>query len=129
MPTGNGGDAIFGERLRHLRLAAGLDRGSLAARARISPSYLSRLESGKRGVPTLSVLARLARALDLPVVEMLRLAGVDVPASSRAEEPAPLYGLPRPVRQRLSQAIGVFTADDWADLEALMAAKLNRRPS
>jgi transcriptional regulator with XRE-family HTH domain len=53
----------FGQRLRTLRLERGLSQAKLAGN-RISPGYLSRLESGDR-LPTPKVVAYLAEELDI----------------------------------------------------------------
>jgi transcriptional regulator with XRE-family HTH domain len=52
----------FGEKLWHLRVAAGLTRGQLARKVRISPSTLSKTELG-RSEPRLSLI--LCDALEL----------------------------------------------------------------
>ena len=43
----------------------------LAAKAKVPPGYLAELESGKKKNPSLDVLKRLARALGVPVTELL----------------------------------------------------------
>ena len=53
--------AAMGQRLRELRVAAGLPQGDVARRLEISPAYLSLLEKGKRVVQ----LPLLVRALEL----------------------------------------------------------------
>lgn len=58
--------AAMGQRLRELRVAAGLPQGDVARRLEISPAYLSLLEKGKRVVQ----LPLLVRALELYGVEM-----------------------------------------------------------
>lgn len=54
------------ERLRQLRLERNLSLLELATRANISHSYLYYLESRKK-VPSLTVLFRLATALEVPI--------------------------------------------------------------
>jgi transcriptional regulator with XRE-family HTH domain len=58
----------FGPRLRRLRLAAGLAQADLAGE-RVSASYISLLESGRR-TPTPPVLAHLAARLGVPTDEL-----------------------------------------------------------
>jgi len=53
--------------LRGLREDRKLTQEELAKRAKITRSHLSLLESGHRTNPSLEVLKRLARALDVPV--------------------------------------------------------------
>ena len=57
-------------RLRRLRDVRGLSQTALAEKARISRGYLARLEAGQQD-PTLGVLERLAKALRVPVTELL----------------------------------------------------------
>jgi transcriptional regulator with XRE-family HTH domain len=43
----------------------------LARKAKVPPGYLAELESGKKTNPSLDVLKRLAKALGVPVTELL----------------------------------------------------------
>jgi XRE family transcriptional regulator, fatty acid utilization regulator len=61
----------LGQRLRHLRRSRGLTLAELGERVGRAPSALSLLENGRRE-PKLSVLEDLARALSVPVEELLR---------------------------------------------------------
>jgi transcriptional regulator with XRE-family HTH domain len=54
----------FGEKLRHLRVAAGLSRAQLAGKCRISPSTVSKTELG-HSEPRLSLILILCDGLDL----------------------------------------------------------------
>ncbi|WP_291378225.1 XRE family transcriptional regulator [Demequina sp.] len=65
-----------GPRLRALRHARGLTLEELAARAQLSPSTLSRLESGKRQA-TLELLLPLTRQLGVRIDDLLPEADVD----------------------------------------------------
>jgi transcriptional regulator with XRE-family HTH domain len=56
--------------LRDLREQQGLTRDAVSARAGISRSTLSRLESGL-SVPTIETLLKLANSLDLPFPKLL----------------------------------------------------------
>ncbi|MFN8205307.1 MAG: XRE family transcriptional regulator [Solirubrobacteraceae bacterium] len=55
-----------GARLRQLRRAQGVSGREVAARAGVSPSYLSRLEHGRLS-PTVTTLARIMKALGEPL--------------------------------------------------------------
>jgi len=61
----------IGKVLRTMREAKGLTQLELAKRAKVTNVYLSQLEQGKKKNPSLDVLRRLARALGVPVTEML----------------------------------------------------------
>jgi transcriptional regulator with XRE-family HTH domain len=73
-----------GIQLRALREQQGLTRDAVSARAGISRSTLSRLESGL-SVPTIETLVRLANSLDLPFPKLLSRVGV-------LRQPTPLKG-------------------------------------
>jgi transcriptional regulator with XRE-family HTH domain len=60
----------LGMRLRRLRRARGLTQDALAKKARITRVYVNNLEAGKYD-PTVGVVKRLARALGVPVTELL----------------------------------------------------------
>lgn len=57
-------------RLRKLRQTKRLTQDALAKKARISRVYVNNLEAGKYD-PTVSVAKRIARALGVPVRELL----------------------------------------------------------
>jgi transcriptional regulator with XRE-family HTH domain len=57
--------------LRRLREARNMTQEELAKRAKVTRSHLSLLEAGHRKNPSLEVLKRLARALGVPVGELL----------------------------------------------------------
>jgi transcriptional regulator with XRE-family HTH domain len=60
----------MGRRLQQLRQARDLSRQELAERAGISREYMRRLEAGRQD-PTIGTLQRLAKALGVPVAELL----------------------------------------------------------
>lgn len=62
-------EGTLGQRIRAVREARGETQVALAAAAGISQSYLSELEHDRRE-PTLSVAARLARALDVSLDDL-----------------------------------------------------------
>jgi transcriptional regulator with XRE-family HTH domain len=73
----------FGRRLRQLRIARGRSQRDLAVGV-VDPSYVSLLESGLR-VPTLEVALQIAKALDVPLRELVAdAAAVAEPESQRA---------------------------------------------
>lgn len=57
-------------RLRSLRTTLGLSLDELAARTRLSPSTISRVETGKRTI-SLDILVPLAKALDVDLDQLL----------------------------------------------------------
>jgi len=58
--------------LKERREQAGLTREQLAKKAKVTTAYISMMEAGKRKNPSLVVLDRLAKALGVPVTELLR---------------------------------------------------------
>jgi transcriptional regulator with XRE-family HTH domain len=80
----------FGKRIRALRKKQGLSQKELACLSGISPSYLSRIERGERGVPHLSALLKLVEILYTSAWELLTLAGY-----ISDETPYPTGAVPR----------------------------------
>jgi transcriptional regulator with XRE-family HTH domain len=58
------------KKLKRLREAKGLSQAALAARAGITREYVNKLEAGRYD-PTVGTLRRLAKALGVPVTELL----------------------------------------------------------
>lgn len=61
----------FHEKLRKLREARGLTQAELAERAGLHRVYLTQVEGGVKTNPSLDTLQRLAKALGVPVRELL----------------------------------------------------------
>jgi transcriptional regulator with XRE-family HTH domain len=57
--------------LRTLRASRELGLRELAKKAKVPPGYLAELEAGKKKNPSLDVLKKLAKALGVPVTELL----------------------------------------------------------
>ena len=91
MPTSP--QRAFGQRVRELRLAAGMTQEDLAERCGLFRTYLSRIETGLAN-PTLTMIHALAGSL-----------GVAVPAllGAAAEPSRPVRRSARPSRGRVSR--------------------------
>jgi transcriptional regulator with XRE-family HTH domain len=63
---------IFGQRLRELRLARNLTQTQLAERCGSNHPFISNLERGVK-VPSLTMVLRLAEALECPVYDLIRV--------------------------------------------------------
>ena len=61
----------FGMVLKRLREARGLTQQALADKAKVTDAYIAMLETGVRTNPTIDTLKRLAKALKVPVTELL----------------------------------------------------------
>src|SRR5688500_11966531 len=83
------GGAAFGERLRRLRVAAGLSQEALAERSGLSAQAIGALETGKRRRPYPHTVAALADALGLSEPERVALAEARVSAVSGETAQAP----------------------------------------
>jgi len=73
--------AALGALIRAQRVAMGLSQRDLAERAKVSNAYLSQIERGLHE-PSLSVLAAIAAALDVPLGDVLARAGLLAPADA-----------------------------------------------
>ena len=57
--------------IRKLRLAKGLSQRALAARVGVTAAYITMLERGTKTNPSLFTLRKLAKALGVPLTELL----------------------------------------------------------
>lgn len=85
---------VFGQRVRELRLAAGMTQEDLAERCGLFRTYMSRIETGQAN-PTLTMIHALADSLGLPVVRLFenpaapaKKAAAAPPTSSRTSRPS-----------------------------------------
>lgn len=85
----------FGETIKNARLAKGISLRELARRLDISHPYLSQLETGKNDTPSILILKKLARFLDIPFFYIALLSNTDIglknEVAKRAKETANLY--------------------------------------
>lgn len=58
--------------LRALREAKGLTQVDLARKAKVERTYIVKLEGGAKANPSLAILKRLAKALGVPVTELVQ---------------------------------------------------------
>lgn len=61
----------MGATIKRLREAKGMTQATLATRAEITREYVNRIEAGQHDL-TVGTLTRIARALGVPVTELLR---------------------------------------------------------
>jgi transcriptional regulator with XRE-family HTH domain len=57
--------------IREMREEQGLSQAQLAKKAKVAQGYISDLEAGGKRNPSIDVLKRLAKALGVPVTELL----------------------------------------------------------
>ncbi|OGL26568.1 MAG: hypothetical protein A3G44_15680 [Candidatus Rokubacteria bacterium RIFCSPLOWO2_12_FULL_73_47] len=62
----------LGATIRRLRRTRGLSQEELARAARVTREYVTMIERGARRNPSLAILGRVARALGVPVGELLK---------------------------------------------------------
>ncbi|MCM3567543.1 helix-turn-helix transcriptional regulator [Neobacillus mesonae] len=65
----------FGEELRQLRKEKGLSIRKLSELSGVAHSYLSQVETGKRGIPKVETLEKIAAGLNIPLPDLLEMAG------------------------------------------------------
>lgn len=76
---GEGDGKRLGDALRSVRELKGRSLKAVAEPAEISPTYLLKLEKGQVSAPSPHVLHRLSEQLDIPYLDLMRLAGYVVP--------------------------------------------------
>ncbi|MFC1574941.1 helix-turn-helix domain-containing protein [Gemmatimonadota bacterium] len=109
----------MGTALRERRKACKASLDTIAGEARISAPYLLKLERGEVNSPSPRVLARIARAVDIPYLRLMEMAGYldeeDFAAlEDRAPVPHPLAG------QALSK-------EEWQQVGAFIASLVAQR--
>lgn len=57
--------------IKRLRKRKGLSQRALARRVKVTDAYIAMLETGERKNPSLTILKRLAKALDVRLTELL----------------------------------------------------------
>jgi transcriptional regulator with XRE-family HTH domain len=57
--------------IKRLREAKGMTQAELAKKAKVKRPYITMLETGQRKAPSLAALQRIAKALGVPVTELL----------------------------------------------------------
>lgn len=62
----------FGANVRRIREARGLQANELAERMGVSPSVVSQWENDRKGLPETPTLFKIAKALRVPIEELLR---------------------------------------------------------
>lgn len=61
----------IGAKIKRLRVKRGLTQEQLAKRAGVIRVTIARIEAGMRKTPALSTRKKLAKALDVPITELL----------------------------------------------------------
>jgi transcriptional regulator with XRE-family HTH domain len=119
-----------GDRLKQFRELRGLSQGEIEQRTGLVRSYISRVENGHT-VPSIETLERFARALDLPLYQLL-YEGEKPPKSleTRGQEKDDWAsrGKGRGLFSKLQKAMNRMSVPDRA-LLLYIAAKMSRKKS
>ncbi len=117
----------FGARLRALRAARGITLRALAARLEVTPAYLSALEHGRRGAPSVGLVHQVCEAFGLiwdEAEELARLARLSHPRVT--VNTAGLSPEQTALANRIAQDIGRLPPQTVAALLALLDAAVLR---
>lgn len=112
-------DAVaVGRKIQELRLARGLSLSALAERAGVSKGYVSQLEAGEQGNPSLETLKKVANALEVTLGELLETEAarpIGAPVSSEMEPglKAFLEGRRRSGRPVEEHIVPILVAAQW----------------
>jgi len=121
-------EVIVGERIRRLRLEAGLSQEELGRSSKMSTSYISRLETGEVN-PTVDALTRIVRVFGLSIDGLLEL-DTESPKILSSDELDPeirvwLFKLKgKPVSSRTKRIIQTVIEEELKDLEGEAAKDL-----
>jgi transcriptional regulator with XRE-family HTH domain len=83
----------LGKVLREVRHLKSQSLKTVAEKAEISPAYLQKIELGGVRAPSPRVIYGISEALDLPYVDLMRLAGHIVPSAQDASVVDPVHSL------------------------------------
>jgi transcriptional regulator with XRE-family HTH domain len=112
----------FGILLKELRERARLSQPQLAERSGLSKGYVGGIEAGLRGKrPSRDTILALARALDVPPLEMLVATGRDAPADHGER------GAVRPSFQQLVKTDPLLKTDERDMLIKLYESYVGKR--
>jgi XRE family transcriptional regulator, regulator of sulfur utilization len=100
---------LLGQRVKHLRRIRGQTQEQLAERIDINPKYLSSIERGAEN-PTLDLLIRLAKGLQVDLYELFQF-----------EEGAP----PAQLRRKMERLIADVTGDDLPRVVRMLEALIH----
>lgn len=111
----------FGEYIKTLRKKQGLMLKELSEKSKISPAYLSRLESNKRNSPSSAILMKLARALDISIVDLVKIfLEINEPVIKDIKEVLLDFNytiggkeVPKEIRILLCEVVESITSDEW----------------
>ena len=113
----------FGRRLRELREARGVTLKAMAAALRVTPSYLSALEHGRRGPPTWMMVQRVITFFNIiwdEAEELQQLADLSHPRVT--VDTAGLEPEATELANRLARDIRSLEPQDLRDLLTVLAA-------
>ncbi len=113
----------FGARVRALRAARGLTLRALAAQLKVSAAYLSALEHGKRGAPSVGLVHQVCDAFGLiwdEAEELAQLARLSHPRV--VVDTAGLTPEQTALANRMAQLIGRLPPETIATLHAVLDA-------
>jgi len=73
---------MIGARIKKIRTGKGITQEQLAEKININPKYLSSIERGKEN-PTLDILIKIARSLDVNLDDIFKLVQIEDPAKRK----------------------------------------------
>ncbi len=115
----------LGEQIATLREEQALTQVELAEAARISPSTLSQIESGKVPSPHVGTVRKIARALGVEPAELRRTKELSISVSELLEEEAPKVQAPSTSPKQAAEAgSSEISENDLADLCGELFAEL-----
>lgn len=104
---------MVGSLVQRIRKARGLTQIDLGRRTGLSQNYISKLESGQVDLPQRGTLDALAGALDIPIGDFYRAAGVLVPKDEQESDrplPAGVLALMREMVRQHPELAAQFDA-------------------
>lgn len=113
----------FGKYLKSLRESAGLTIRELDKRSGVSHSYISKMESGAKGIPSPDILRKLAGPIGMTHTELMVLAG-HIPESHASATPTPSSAFDKYIRSYVHMLIGDREHDFLGDIEEALSERM-----
>ncbi|GIP33944.1 helix-turn-helix domain-containing protein [Paenibacillus sp. J2TS4] len=132
---------MFYDKLRQMRKKQGFTIREVANRSGVSPSYISQIENGQRGIPSPEVLLKLSNGLNTSYAVLMQEAGYLQPETELVPPPQAPVNLRRFLRENELEFDGrqlstedkewierVLSALFWKEKRAQNSVETNKNP-
>ncbi|MGN7383936.1 RapGH repressor [Chlamydia abortus] len=114
---------MFYDKLRQMRKRKGFTIREVADRSGVSPSYISQIENGQRGIPSPEILLKLSAGLNTSYAVLMQEAGYLQPETELVPPPQAPVNLRRFIRENELEFDGILLSpEDKEWIERILSA-------